>query len=118
MSLRRSGRDAEPAPDFLVRAPGRDQLDHLPLTLGDPRRRCLDFLGMRAKLGAGRAVDHPPNGVFGPVRRGQLLTVRSNVDVSRANVFDGVVPSRTTTVICFSCRPLACVLYRMYESMR
>ena len=39
MSFRRSRGDAEPLSDFLVRAPGGDELDDLPLPLGDIRKR-------------------------------------------------------------------------------
>src|SRR5579864_3949871 len=35
MRLRSSRRDAKPLPDLFVRAPERDQLDHLPLPLGE-----------------------------------------------------------------------------------
>ena len=38
MSLRRSRGDAEPLSDFIVRAPGGDELDDLPLPLGDVRK--------------------------------------------------------------------------------
>ena len=39
MSLRRSWGDAEPLSHFIVRAPGGDELDDLPLPLGDGRKR-------------------------------------------------------------------------------
>jgi len=39
MSLRRSGGDTEALTDFLVRAPGCDQLNDLPLSLCDVWKR-------------------------------------------------------------------------------
>src|SRR5579884_1184033 len=41
--LRRPGRDAEARADFLVRAAGRDELDDLPLPVGDRERRSRRF---------------------------------------------------------------------------
>jgi len=39
MSFRRSRGDAESLSHFIVRAPGGDELDDLPLPLGDVRKR-------------------------------------------------------------------------------
>jgi hypothetical protein len=44
VSLRSPGRDAQALPDFFIRAPGRDQLDDLALSLCEGRRDLRQYL--------------------------------------------------------------------------
>ena len=67
MRLRRTRGDAETLADLLVRAPGGDQLDDLPLPLGD-RRALASASVMTAKL-ASLGAPNCPKGVFRGVTR-------------------------------------------------
>ena len=63
MRLRRPWRDAQVLADLRVRASGCDQLDDLPLTLGDLRRCVRRRLNHAATVTAARGRDHWPKGV-------------------------------------------------------
>src|SRR5690348_7348404 len=87
MRLRRARGDPEAPAHFVVRAPGCDQLDHLPLTVGDRRVSPCQRLGHGATLLAPPPAENGPNGVFRSGYAGRRTARRSTKLAEWARAF-------------------------------